>query len=193
MPWNLKAPSEPWAYINNYFDRDEVDCIIELGTSLTIKDSVISADDPAGTTDETQRSSRNSWLEPNTDNAWIYRKLTDAIVDMNKAFFEFDLLQIENLQFTEYSSDRRSHYSKHVDAASNAAFSRKLSVVVFLSDPDEFSGGDLCLYHTNDPTVIPQTPGKIIFFPSYTLHEVTPVTKGTRYSLVTWVSGPKFR
>jgi len=33
----------------------------------------------------------------------------------------------------------------------------------------------------------------MIFFPSYTLHEVTPVTKGTRYTLVGWVHGPAFK
>jgi PKHD-type hydroxylase len=30
-------------------------------------------------------------------------------------------------------------------------------------------------------------------FPSFVLHRVTPVTKGTRYSLVAWVSGPPFK
>jgi PKHD-type hydroxylase len=33
----------------------------------------------------------------------------------------------------------------------------------------------------------------ITLFPSWSLHRVTPVTKGTRYSLVAWVSGPRFR
>ena len=32
-----------------------------------------------------------------------------------------------------------------------------------------------------------------IVFPSYVLHEVCPVTRGTRYSLVSWVTGAPFK
>ena len=35
--------------------------------------------------------------------------------------------------------------------------------------------------------------GYVAVFPSYVLHEVTPVTKGTRYSLVSWVTGKSFK
>ena len=35
--------------------------------------------------------------------------------------------------------------------------------------------------------------GMITFFPSWLIHDVTPVTQGTRYSLVGWVNGPNFK
>jgi len=35
--------------------------------------------------------------------------------------------------------------------------------------------------------------GTLILFPSYTLHEVKPVTKGERNSLVSWVTGKQFK
>ena len=35
--------------------------------------------------------------------------------------------------------------------------------------------------------------GTIIIFPSFILHRVTPITKGTRESMVGWVSGPPYR
>jgi len=35
--------------------------------------------------------------------------------------------------------------------------------------------------------------GDIIVFPSFMVHRVKPVTKGTRKSIVIWVLGPKFR
>jgi len=35
--------------------------------------------------------------------------------------------------------------------------------------------------------------GLITVFPAWTLHQVTPVTKGTRQTLVTWVCGPEFK
>jgi PKHD-type hydroxylase len=38
-----------------------------------------------------------------------------------------------------------------------------------------------------------KTQGTLIIFPSYVLHEVMPVTKGERNSLVTWVTGKQFK
>ena len=35
--------------------------------------------------------------------------------------------------------------------------------------------------------------GLIAVFPSYVLHQVTPVTQGSRQSLVAWISGPAFK
>ncbi len=35
--------------------------------------------------------------------------------------------------------------------------------------------------------------GRMIFFPSFLIHRVAPVTQGIRRSLVIWVTGPKFR
>jgi PKHD-type hydroxylase len=49
------------------------------------------------------------------------------------------------------------------------------------------------LYETEKPIILPKEQGKLIAFPSYTLHEVKPVTKGERYSLVAWITGPQFK
>jgi PKHD-type hydroxylase len=64
---------------------------------------------------------------------------------------------------------------------------------VQLSDPSDYEGGDLLLHISADPKKAPKNQGQVILFPSHTLHEVTPVTKGIRYSLVAWVTGPKFK
>jgi PKHD-type hydroxylase len=76
---------------------------------------------------------------------------------------------------------------------------RKLSVTLSLNDPSEYSGGNLRFdlgphrpdrYHT--ATEI-RPKGSIVVFPSHVHHQVTPVTKGTRYSLVSWHLGAPFR
>ncbi|WP_435105130.1 2OG-Fe(II) oxygenase [Arhodomonas sp. AD133] len=82
--------------------------------------------------------------------------------------------------------------------------SRRLTVVLFLNGPrprgsgqcrgDEgFSGGELVLYCTMpEPswedfyTVVHARPGTLVAFPADTFHEVTPLTAGRRYSIVTW-------
>ena len=55
---------------------------------------------------------------------------------------------------------------------------------------DDYEGGDLILYGAGK---VKQEIGSMVFFPSFLLHEVMPVTKGTRYSLVMWFLGNPWR
>jgi predicted 2-oxoglutarate/Fe(II)-dependent dioxygenase YbiX len=45
----------------------------------------------------------------------------------------------------------------------------------------------------NSYIILPQEKGTILVFPSYMVHGVEPVTKGIRYSCVTWFLGPYFK
>lgn len=85
------------------------------------------------------------------------------------------------------------HYDWHLDRGGLGIAPRKLSAVIQLSDPNEYEGGDLQLYVGSEPTNIKKQKGLVVVFPSFVLHRVTPVTGGTRRSLVAWLSGPKFR
>tara|TARA_B100000902_G_C27269853_1_gene895714 strand:+ start:1072 stop:1794 length:723 start_codon:yes stop_codon:yes gene_type:complete len=77
---------------------------------------------------------------------------------------------------------------------------RKLSFTLNLVDDSEYEGGDLKFdygphtdgerFHTCHE-IRPQ--GSAIIFPSYMYHQVTPITKGTRYSLVNWIIGYPFK
>jgi PKHD-type hydroxylase len=64
--------------------------------------------------------------------------------------------------------------------------------VLQLTDPSEYEGGNL---QVCDGTIhnVRKQRGLVAAFPSYTLHQVTPVTKGSRQSLVAWITGPSFR
>ena len=62
-----------------------------------------------------------------------------------------------------------------------------------LTDPSEYEGGNLQTMTTGDPANVRKQRGLIVVFPSYVLHQVTPVTQGSRQSLVAWVSGPAFK
>jgi hypothetical protein len=81
------------------------------------------------------------------------------------------------------------HYDWHEDHAEGGNFSlRKLSFVIPLNDG--YEGGEFRLFHH---PVAEQAKGTMIVFPSYKTHCVSPVTKGERWSLVGWVTGPPFR
>ena len=75
-------------------------------------------------------------------------------------------------------------------------------MVVQLSDPAEYEGGQLQLFDVyedsdadelDDFDAAASAQGSVIVFPSFEYHRVLPMRSGTRFSLVTWVSGPPFR
>ena len=76
---------------------------------------------------------------------------------------------------------------------------RKLSMTVNLTDPKNYAGGNLKFdfgHHHNKRFHVCheiRPRGSIIIFPSYTHHCVTPVTRGTRYSLVLWSLGKPWK
>jgi PKHD-type hydroxylase len=140
------------------------------------------------------RDSKIRFLESSLEeNKWIFQRLTATVQQANNQFFQFELDRIESLQYTTYKKNQ--YYRDHLDimykSPSNAV--RKLSFSVQLSDPDDYKGGDLLLKISSDPTQVKKTRGTVIFFPSYVLHEVTPVEQGVRKSLVGWVTGPRWK
>ena len=146
---------------------------------------------------DTLRKSEIAWLNPEGEHQWLFQRISDCINDVNRSWFGYNLIGFEGIQFTKYSHDKgRSgdFYSAHKDTKLLPGGTiRKLSFTIQLSDPDTYEGGDLVLYDSFiDYAAITRALGSISFFPSYTIHEVTPVTDGTRYSLVGWACGPSF-
>jgi PKHD-type hydroxylase len=82
-------------------------------------------------------------------------------------------------------------YGWHLDYG--GGISRKLSLAIQLTDPSEYEGGNLQIMTSGEPQNMRKQRGLIAVFPSYVLHQVTPVTQGSRQSLVAWVSGPAFK
>ena len=99
----------------------------------------------------------------------------------------------EHTQISRYKSTDEGHYHWHVDAGvPKEGNQRKLSISILLSDPSKFEGGELQFKGIEDQKILTKQ-GSIVVFPSFIEHRVTPVTKGVRYSAVTWASGPSFR
>lgn len=139
------------------------------------------------------------WIELNLDTNWLYRKIILEINKQNQENFNYILRFVENLQFSEYNENQQGFYSEHYDCGDKKTIQnyidiRKLSFSIQLDSPDDYEGGDLILYPKNyEKIIVPKEKGTIIFFESDILHEVTPVKKGIRRSLVSWVQGPNLR
>ena len=149
------------------------------------------------------RETNLKWISLDENSNWLFKKIIQCINEVNVNNYGYILKFVEDLQFAEYTSQTKGFYSKHIDCGDkygmeNFVDIRKLSFSIQLSTPEEYEGGELKFYtgkkslYTNkvEGDVAKKEKGTIIFFPSFILHEVTPVTKGTRYSLVSWVQGP---
>jgi PKHD-type hydroxylase len=146
---------------------------------------------------ESLRKSQISWFDPNGANAWLFNRIRDCINEVNAHWFGYRLDGFEGIQFTKYSCNKNQQgdfYSSHKDTVMLPGGTvRKLSFTIQLSDPETYEGGEVILYNSLiDCAPLSRATGSMSLFPSYTIHEVRPVTKGIRYSLVGWCCGPAF-
>lgn len=115
----------------------------------------------------------------------------------NATTFNVDIQQeMDEMQFGEYDASYGGKYDWHHDVnwENGKNFDRKLSVVVQLSDPETYVGGDFEFSEVDSPKKEDWgKQGSILIFPSYLTHRVTEVTEGVRYSLVSWVRGPRWK
>lgn len=79
------------------------------------------------------------------------------------------------------------HYGLHIDRTLMGGHRTDLSFTVFLSDPDEYDGGEL---HIAAGVVSPRlksAAGQMVIYPTHLLHAVTPVTRGVRWGFIGWI------
>ncbi len=129
---------------------------------------------------------------------WLFKIVRDRVIWTNNDYYRFDLQGLlEGMQYFKYEEPDgetpAGHYDWHQDFGGGYSSHRKLTVVIQLSDPDEYTGCELKLFgggEENAPTV---AQGTGIIFPSWAPHKVCPIKTGVRRSLACWVSGPQFR
>jgi PKHD-type hydroxylase len=78
-------------------------------------------------------------------------------------------------------------YGRHVDAALMHGMRTDLSFTLFLSEPDDYSGGELLIEIGGKEQEIKLSAGSLVVYASTTLHRVAPVTFGFRLAAVGWV------
>jgi PKHD-type hydroxylase len=160
----------------------------------------------AGTTfggaDQTVRVSDVAFHGWSEEISWVFEKLHQAITSINDRWYGFDLNGYNGFQYTEYDGEKLGKYDWHMDmhlgngdVPPDMFETRKLSLSLLLNAPgQDFEGGEFQLNTGSEggAMTVESRKGRIIAFPSWVIHRVTPVTKGVRRSLVVWVVGPKF-
>jgi PKHD-type hydroxylase len=187
--WNFNLDIvNTYAFWEKAFSKEECQTIINTAKNKGLIQGKTLNDKKA----KDVRNSKISWIYPTDNMDWAFRRCTDIITNLNDRFFKFDLYGFnEGFQFTNYEAPG-GKYGCHIDKIMNGVI-RKLSISIQLTNPSEYEGGELYLYEDDKGTVMNKEQGTLIIFPSYILHEVMPVTKGERNSLVSWITGPSFK
>lgn len=129
--------------------------------------------------------------------SWIMERILSEINEANERYWQYKIPNnplsdlVENIQFQVYHASQRGHYNWHQDTGIRGPLSRRtLSAVVILSDLTEYEGGELQIKSKNGLLSFDKRQGAVVLFPSYMLHQVTTVTKGTRCALAIWIQSP---
>lgn len=183
-----------WCYWKEHFPKHVCERIINQLKDEVTQDARVTL---KGIKDPNIRKADLTWLE-DEKYAYIYDNIWGITREINEDLFNFHLTNMESIQFTKYDSSRGGFYKPHQDVFwldPRKDTHRKLTCVVQLSDPKDYTGGDLVLHECEivpDPDEV-KAQGTVIFFPSFVMHEVKPVLTGVRYTLVCWIYGPKWR
>lgn len=138
-------------------------------------------------------------LRPSSTTVDFVRQRLLACRSTLEQHFSLPLTDLEDPQFLRYREG--DFFVAHQDGNTGLlrldTESRRISLVIFLSretetpQPDAHCGGSLVFTNIRPGPPVPQfrlrgEPGMLVAFPSETTHEVTPVTHGERYSIVSW-------
>lgn len=179
-------------YFTNAFNEEEIEKIIQQGESFPKQRGTTVGEHEDDLHVSNYRISDISWMLKNQDTKWIFDRVAELAIKANSEMWNFDIWDYQDdLQYTVYYGDG-GHYDWHADLGVGIS-NRKLSVVLQLSDPDEYEGGDLQMNTGANILTVPREKGLICFFPSFILHRVTPLTSGLRRSMVTWLCGANLR
>jgi hypothetical protein len=123
-------------------------------------------------------------------NQGIGATLTSCGLNINHQFWQYNITHSNQTEFLMY--DVNGKYEAHVDTFhQHSNETRKLTCLAILND--DFEGGKFYIMNSHEKIYPPQEKGDIIVFPSFMVHGVEPVTKGKRFTVVTWLVGPYFK
>ena len=139
---------------------------------------------------ENYRKASAAWIAPDADTRWIYERIATMIAKLN-GWYRYELFGfLEPLHFIRY--DEGGKFDWHLDCGGDRTCTRKLSVTVQLTPPDDYAGGGL-EFCPQGELHRSRYHGAATVFPSMLAHRVTPIERGVRHSIVAWIHGPSFR
>ena len=170
-------------------------------TQELIEDSVYSR------RDSNERVTRNNRVRNTssytTQDLWINLFAAGWILEANRQMYNYDLSKYDREPtciISKYTDRDNSFFAPHVDFGvekESGLHTRKLSLSMQLSSEYEYEGGELILYYHHQSSkidgkpvqnefLVPKSLGTVVVFDSRVVHEVTPITRGTRHAPVSY-------
>lgn len=202
MPYNISQPFplKPLGQVciaNNVFTDEQMEQIDFLEQLQDFQNGTIGTDrkDPKKLPAEhlEYRNSKISWIYPDQTSIPLFNRFTEVLQQVNLDHFRRDIQGFDAMQYTVYEEGGK--YDWHWDYEMiSGKYVRKISATIMVSSPDEYEGGEFELVNLGtlkEENILSIKPkrGDVIFFASWMLHRVKPITKGKRKSLVVWVMG----
>lgn len=182
-------------YFDGFFSPEECDQILALYENEETWAGGVVESDGSGMDDNAIRRVDINTVHLEERTKWIYDKINDLVHSANQTY-QFDLVGfMENMQLLKYTEPQGEnvpggHYNVHMDTGPSYLSTRKLTVIVQLTDPSEYEGCDV---EVTAYGYANKGKGDVLIFPSCMLHSVSELTQGHREALVVWVNGPPFR
>ena len=191
IPQNLLKPHTAQPYIfhmPNFFDPACLEYINHIMDTGKWEYAWVGDAKKTGATET--RNTKNIIVAHHNDSDYLYQTIMRKFVEVNNKCFNYALTSVFDVFILKYEVG--NFYKAHLDIGGNAT-NRKISLIVQLSNEDTYTGCDTIMHLDYKPVSIDKTFNTGTFFPSYLLHEATPLLTGTRYALVAWATGEPFR
>src|SRR5215469_13641784 len=139
------------------------------------------------------RSTRVAWVMRNSQTEDLYLRMEAVVLRLNVDLFHFDLSGLTTMQYAVYRQDEAGYFDWHNDygryRGDPGQEPRKITISLQLSEGASYDGCDLEVRAGHPLDVAPRERGALMAFRANALHRVTPITRGTRKSLVAWAVG----
>ena len=186
-------------YVKQIFNSTWIDMVHNIASKYEDEQGQIELTRYGSWANNEQRTMYNQnyiqrWI-PTIKEKILLEQFNDIVFKANRLTYGYDIwLYTDMIQYTTYKGDTNAEFPLHTDSHPYGKPSaQKLTMIVGLTDKDSYTGGKLEINGPRNPVEYKLTAGQVIVFPSILSHRVTPVTKGTRQTLVTWYSGPMWR
>jgi PKHD-type hydroxylase len=166
---------------NNVFTKEECNNIINICNINYLENNT--------------NNTKMCYLLPNEKNNFIYDRIRKLVIEANMKIWNYNLYDFgEPIKFLEYNEKYNSQLKIHNDIGNEQGWQtfRKLTIIVQLTDENTYEDCDLMIQNYDKLVTTNKNQGSIIIFPSFMMHQVTPIKKGIRNSLVLWAYGPPF-
>lgn len=165
----------------------------EVQQAQTLLASAPWADGRKGAGEQARQVKNNEQLDHDCAQAQTIRAMVLRALERSPLFFSAALpKRVFPPRLNRYGGDS-NYYGNHIDGAvrympdTGQRVRTDVSCTVFLSEPDSYDGGELCIADTYGEQAVKLPAGHMILYPGTSLHQVKPVTRGHRLACFFWI------